>query len=141
MKKPLIIILLFAVVTVLGLFSNHEWKDHRVATYDASGYYIYLPATFIYKDVGKMDFYPKLDSTYHLSELKWYGLYLQAATGKRLNKYPVGVALGELPLFFVAHSICLVSDKYPPGRIQRTLPVLYQYDNCFMGFAGAVVYG
>ncbi|PZF73883.1 hypothetical protein DN068_05955 [Taibaiella soli] len=88
--------------------------DHKVAVYDASGYYLYLPAVFIYHDLPSLEFYPEVNRKYNLSDQEWYGIYKQPSTGRKLNKYPVGVALGELPLFFVAHTVCLLNHEYPP---------------------------
>ena len=82
---------------------------------DEAGYYIYLPATFIYHDVGHLAFYPQMEAKYNLSNgVKWYAIYDEPG-GFKLNKYPLGTAIFELPFFFAAHIVCLLQPAtYPP---------------------------
>src|SRR3954462_14756763 len=99
MKKVLIVVALFFAVSLIESFSQHRWVGGDVLKFDPSGYYLYLPATFIYHDLTELAFYPAIDERYHPSgDVKWYAIYQQPDTRKRLNKYPIGVALGELPL-------------------------------------------
>ena len=110
--KLRLFLLLFSIASLLEMFSAHEWIG-GVIRYDASGYYLYLPATFIYKDLDHLDFYPVIDSTYHLSDnLKWYGIFDQPQTGRRSIMYPLGVAIGEAPFFAAAHGYSLLSGEY-----------------------------
>ena len=69
---------------------------------DASGYYIYLPAVFIYHDPGNMRF---VDAMPEQFDRKYY-LY-PAAGGGYLTKYSPGIAILESPFFAVAHGFSL----------------------------------
>ncbi|MES2478053.1 MAG: hypothetical protein V4561_03145 [Bacteroidota bacterium] len=115
MKKSSIVILLFALVNLALSFSQHRWARNEILKYDASGYYLYLPAVFVYNDLGEMDFYDKLDSVYRPSDdIKKYGLYSQEKTKLQSNKYPIGTAIAEMPFFLIAHLYTQYgTSKYP----------------------------
>jgi hypothetical protein len=103
-----IIIALFAVLSVV-IYFNRGQQRHNLYRSDACGYYLYLPATFIYHDLAKLDFYGELDKKYKL-EVN-YSLY--SINGNTLDKYPVGVTLFEMPLFLLAHVYCVMTHAYP----------------------------
>jgi hypothetical protein len=112
------------------------WKD-RLFTYDKSGYHLYLPAIFIYNDLGKLSFYPDLEQQYNISSGEhWYALYEQQATGQRLNKYAIGNAVLETPFFLVAHAYAILNGAYAADGY--SLP--YQLA-AFMGNILACIFG
>ena len=39
-------------------------SSFRLTTYDALGYYLYLPAIFIYKDMTQLEWLPAIDAKY-----------------------------------------------------------------------------
>ena len=81
--------------------------------YDCFGYYVYLPATIIYHDLGQLKFYPKLDDTHHFfgPGKETYALY-PMSTGRIVNKYTTGASFFQLPLFLVAHAYCHASGTF-----------------------------
>lgn len=122
MRKIHIALLLFFIVSLIELFSEKRWEG-RVTTFDIAGYYMYLPATFIYKDLGHLDYYSYVEDNYHPTPAKGYAIYYQPKTGKKVMKYPMGVAIGEMPFFLLAHGYCLLTQSYKPDGY--TLP--YQF--------------
>ena len=107
--KSKLIILIFALVSVIIVF-NEDKQDHNQFGSDACGYYLYLPALFIYHDLDKLSFYPALDSEYnHTLEIQ---CSLYNINGNKLDKYPVGVALFELPFFLFAHAYSYSTHQY-----------------------------
>lgn len=77
----------------------------KALTWDVFGYYLYLPATFIYDDPGLtdpvwldniMDEYQPSATLYQL---------VNGTDGKRVIKYTSGLALLWAPFFFLAHWI------------------------------------
>lgn len=95
-----------------------QWQKAHVLTWDKSGYYIYLPAVFIYHDLQGMAFSPAIADKYHpTGNTKWYYLYPYPGA-KRLNKYSLGTCLFELPFFLCADAYASVSgaprDGYSP---------------------------
>lgn len=101
----LVIIICAAVIIVVKVFSGY-WKPFEgkaILTWDVFGYYLYLPATFIYKDP-------------FLKEEKWrnelvekykptIGFYQASKieNGNWVYKYPMGLAILFLPFFLLGH--------------------------------------
>jgi hypothetical protein len=95
------IVLLQYRVSYSGLDKNYTLK---VTTWDALGYYMYLPGVFIYKDVTALKWFPAIDQKYQVSG----GWVYQANIYKNGNyvfKYLGGVAILEAPFFFIGHCI------------------------------------
>ena len=69
---------------------------------DGHGYYMYLPAFFIYHD-PRMTFLDEIDDVGSFSTT-----YFQSNTGAMVDKYTMGTALLQLPFFLVAHLITLL---------------------------------
>ena len=107
--KSKIVILVFALVSVVIVF-NEDKQDHNQFGSDVCGYYLYLPALFIYHDLDKLSFYPALDSEYNHSLGIQYSLY--NINGNKLDKYPIGIALFELPFFLCAHAYSYSTHQY-----------------------------
>ncbi|HVX01094.1 MAG TPA: hypothetical protein VHA52_11780 [Candidatus Babeliaceae bacterium] len=117
--KSVFAIFLSAVVVTVILFNETEWKTDMLA-WDKSDYYIYLPAAFIYHDIGHLDFQPAISQKYNINkDIKFYAIYDEAATGRRMNKYPVGVSVMELPFFLIAHAYCCLTNAYPADGYSR----------------------
>ena len=86
----------------------------KITTWDALGYYMYLPAIFIYKDVTELKWFPEIDKEYSLSG----GWMYQAGKYKNGNyvfKYLGGVAILQAPFFFIGHIIALNTDYKADG--------------------------
>lgn len=84
-----------------GLDPNYTLK---VTTWDALGYYMYLPSVFIYNDATQLKWFPGIDKKYQVSG----GWVYQAniyKNNKYVFKYLGGVAIMEIPLFFIGHCI------------------------------------
>jgi hypothetical protein len=110
----LIIGLVVAVTIRFSYYTNHATNGYNATTWDAFGYYAYLPGSFIYKDVKKLDWYPTIEKKYHVSG----GVLYQADTLKNGNlvfKYLGGVAILEAPFFAVGHIIANVSEAPEDG--------------------------
>jgi hypothetical protein len=56
-----------------------------------------------------------VDSIYQpTAELKGYAIFPQPKTGRKVIKYSMGVAIGELPFFLPAHAYALTGKDYKP---------------------------
>ncbi len=125
----------FIIIISLGfrLYNSdlHPDKSLNVLTWDALGYYIYLPATFIYGDITELEWYSKIEKEYGASgggEL--YQANLQES-GKYVFKYLGGVAIMESPFFFAAHMYAK-NSSFPADGFSKP----YQYGIAF----GAIFY-
>ncbi len=116
-KLSLWSLLLVAALTVivrLCYFENNSKNGNNATTYDALGYYMYTPAILIHKDVKQYSWFPKIDSTYHVSG----GLFYQVTPAKNGNfagKYFGGVSIMQLPFFTIGHLIAKTTDAPEDG--------------------------
>lgn len=119
MKKNYSLIALLLVFSTFILFRfayPKELGDNRplqVTTWDALGYYMYLPGTFIYEDMDQYAWFPAIDEQYGLSG----GHFYQAGYDKELDvyvtKYLGGLAVLQLPFFTGAHLYAKNTSLYP----------------------------
>ncbi len=132
------VILLFAFVCVFIAANEVAWK-HNMYKWDISGYYLYLPATFIYHDIGGLKFYDHINRKYDLTASDdSYGIYLQP-TGRRLNKYAIGTCLFQLPFFLAAHGYCLADRSLPADGYSTPYQVAGILGNLFWVICGLFV--
>ena len=114
MKKIYTVVVLYLLVSLFEIISEHKYVYNQLLKYDASGYYLYLPAAVIYKDLKHLEFYPHIDSLYHPSDIGvWYGVHDQPQIQQKTIKYAGGVAISELPFFLIADAYCILSKQYP----------------------------
>lgn len=129
MKSATLIIVYLAVCLLVTANRSRNWEGHIFVT-DKALYHTYLPALFIYYDIEKVSFYEDIDATYRpMGDVKWYGF--SDIDGNKVNKYTIGVALHELPFFFIAHWINTIfdvdtADGYsPPYQLGAILSGLF----------------
>lgn len=105
--------------TAIPKYTSH--KQLQVTTWDAFGYYMYLPSIFIYHDYKKLNWLKEKDKLYELTGGNgWQAI--QETNGNYVFKYLGGVAILEMPFFFVGHFAAKVFN-YPQDGF--SLP--YQY--------------
>jgi hypothetical protein len=135
MKNPLSLIacILIAIVLFTYRLSYSEVGGDRslkVTTWDAFGYYMYLPSSLIYHDMTELKWLDSIDKKYNLTGGQLYQAN-KHDNGKYVYKYLGGVALIQLPFFLIGHVIALNSD-YPADGFSPP----YQYAISF----GAIIY-
>lgn len=84
-----------------------KWEQqHTEATisWDVSGYYLYLPAAFIYQDIRQLAFFPEIEQKYHPGPGMGQA-FKHEGSGNYVMKYAAGQALQFLPWFTVAHLV------------------------------------
>jgi hypothetical protein len=108
-------------------------KALKVTTWDAFGYYMYLPSTIIYGDVKKLEWLPAIEEEYDLT-----GGYLYQSNkcdnGNYVNKYLGGVSIMQLPFFLVAHLAALNSNHNADGFSRP-----YQYAMAYGGLIYSIL--
>lgn len=118
--------LLFLFYTI----SNQNWVNSRwPLQMDANGYYLYLPAIFIYGDLRNLAFVDEMPEQFD----RKYFLYL-GSSGGYMTKYSPGTAILQLPFFLAAHAAAHLSewdaDGYsPPYRLAIAISSLMY--SCF----------
>lgn len=96
----LIALMMFSVR--VGTLLNQKPIDVKVTTWDCFGYYMYLPAVFIYQDYEKLNWVAKIDTQYRLTGGDFYQAR-QVKNGNQVGKYFVGIAVMQAPFFAIGH--------------------------------------
>ena len=132
----LIFILIIFISYRFLYFENNAKNGYNATTWDAFGYYMYLPAEFIYDDVKELKWIPEIDSSYHVTGGQLYQACLLEGKGTYTNKYFSGVAIMQSPFFFIGHFMAYLTNEKQDGF---SWP--YQYAIlfgaifwCFIGF-------
>lgn len=95
-----------------AFFFYPKWEksgSEATLSWDVCGYYYYLPAIFIYKDLKKVAFHTDLDKKYQYQGSDFYAALPLKNTpnteGVMVMKYTSGMAVMYTPAFFVAHAL------------------------------------
>ncbi len=97
-------------LAVVTLIKPRYFEQYTKATlaWDVSGYYLYLPAIFIYDDLNELNFLPNIIEKYAPSPSTDQAY--EAANGNKIMKYSAGMAVMYAPAFFISHAIAKVTD-------------------------------
>ena len=97
------------------------------------GFYLYLPATFIYKDLKQLKFKDEI-----LKKYRPTGSFYQAfqhTNGNFVMKYPIGLAILFSPFFALASLIAWLSG-YPIDGFSFPYQLAISWGGLFMAFLG-----
>jgi hypothetical protein len=134
----LVLILLGLTLISVRLYrSDLTNREVKVTTWDAFGYYMYLPSCLIYHDITKLEWLNKLDSTYHLTGGKLYQARIHK-NGNYVTKYLGGVAIMQLPFFTLAHAYAL-NSSYPADGFSPPYQYAVAFAAVFYVFLGLVL--
>lgn len=111
-------ILLIAIL----VYSGFTFFPNNILSWDVFGYYLYLPFTFIYNDLGinNESIVHEIIDKYHNSATFYQAIKLPA--GNYVLKYSMGMSVLYSPFFFIGHLYAKISG-YPADGF--SLP--YQY--------------
>ena len=101
-----------------------RYNNDNVVKWDVVGYYSYLPATFIDKDVSLNFITPENKVRYNGIK---YG-YVDDSNGNHIIKYSMGMSLLYAPFFFIAHVL-----SSPLGYPSDGYSAIYEF---FIEFSG-----
>jgi len=100
------LLVLFILMVQVRLWEPY-WDTHNVLailTWDAMGYYLYLPAHFIYHDLGHQAFAADIMREYGPSSSFYQAFQVPGAPeGQLVMKYTMGLAVLETPFFWLGH--------------------------------------
>jgi len=137
MKSRLSILIIISFTIFFRLsFSPINDKKINVLTYDAFGYYIYLPSIFIYDDYKELKWIDKIDDQYKVTGGKLY----QANKEKNENyvfKYFCGVSILQAPFFAMANS---TAEKlgFPPDGFSMPYQIAIVFSSIFYFILGLI---
>lgn len=125
------------VLCYSSFFFYPKWNKQGVEatiSWDVSGYYWYLPAIFIYKDVKKLSFKDSIIAKYAPT-----GTELQQAmpldNGNFVMKYSSGMAVMYLPFFAVAH-VLAAPLGYPADGFSYPYQLAIQFGGLLVSLLG-----
>lgn len=106
-------------------------KNFKVTTWDALGYYMYLPAIFIYGDVTELKWLDEVDRKYGVTGGTVYQVR-KCDNGNFVFKYLAGVAIIEAPFFFIGHWLAQTfnyeADGFsPPYQYAISVGILFWF--------------
>lgn len=116
----------YAVMVYVGFFFYPKWNQtatEATISWDASGYYMYLPAIFIYNDLKHCGFKDAVISKYKPTP-DFQQAFVHEKSGNYVMKYSSGQAIMMSPFFFVAHTWARNSAVYPADGFS------YPYNVC-----------
>lgn len=123
------------------ILNINYWKENRTLHWDKSSYYAFLPATFIYHDLDRMDFIDSMNAKYYfVLDVPYYGM-IEQPNGKRLDRYHVGVSVFQLPFFAIAHLITSVGNEYPADGYSPYYMLWVCISTAFWSALGLLVLG
>jgi hypothetical protein len=115
-KSQIIILACFMLLIIIG---NQTWKKLPISG-DVSGYYLYLPAIYIYNDVKSVsflrdkDFKKKYKENVYKEEIESH-IARPLPSGNYVFKYSIGMSILATPFFLLAHTLSILLEHEPLG--------------------------
>lgn len=140
-SSTLALLSLIVIVLATHFLFYPKWQKERTEatiSWDVSGYYMYLPATFIYKDLKQCAFRQEILQEYSPTPDDIQG-YIHPKTGNYVMKYSLGQAVQYLPFFAVAHVWASLSDEYPADGYSLPYQLLLSLGSLLVMILGLVL--
>lgn len=116
-----VIVLTAIILGVLRLiYFNCESLGQNVITWDAFGYYLYLPGQFIYHDLTKLEWLPGIVEQYRPTGTLYQVIALE--NGNFAMKYLMGLSILYTPFFFLGHYLAGILG-YPQDGFSTPYPL------------------
>lgn len=114
-------------------------KERTEATigWDVSGYYMYLPATFIYQDLRQCNFRDEIIKKY--KPTPDFQQAFRHTNGNFVMKYPIGMAIQYTPAFFLAHAYCKLTGQYPADGFSFPYQLMISVGSFFVALIGLFI--
>ena len=94
-------------------FIYAPWNGGRAITYDPAGYYLPLPATFLYGDLAHFSFYDTLSTKYRIADAVSHTF--EVPNGNRCLKYSLGMSVLYSPGFVAGHMLAWIWEAPKDG--------------------------
>lgn len=124
------------VIIAMALWYPKWEKPGTEATlsWDVMGYYLYLPAYFIYDDLTEVGFKDEVIEKYGPTA-GFYQAFKHEESGNYVMKYSIGLAVLYSPFFLLGHAYALISD-YPPDGFSLPYQMAISWGSLFIAFLG-----
>lgn len=124
------------LIALSSLVYYPKWKQgntEATISWDVSGYYLYLPAVFIYHDIRQLHWRDSIEQRYHMDP--GMGQAIQHPSGNYVMKYPMGQALQFLPWFTIAHALA-VPLGFPADGFSLPYQAAISWGSLLVAFLG-----
>lgn len=101
-------------MSFIAFIYHPRWEGkgiHATIAWDVSGYYMYLPATFIYEDIKGCTFKDSILKTYAPTP-NFQQAFIHKKSGNYVMKYAMGQAVVMSPFFLIGHTWAMNSPQY-----------------------------
>jgi len=139
-KSLLSLFLCWALLFSALFFYFPRWKNYYAEStigWDVTGYYYYLPALFIYKDIKQLHFKDQIIQQYRPTN-DFQQAFLHES-GNYVMKYSLGQAVLYTPYFFIAHAWASSSDTFPADGFSYPYQFMLALGSLLTGFLGLLV--
>src|SRR5688500_9420803 len=133
----LLIVVLFWFIA--GAIYYPKWKKQyteAAISWDVSGYYHYLPAIFIYKDIRQQKWMEEINKIYLPSTA--FDQSFDHPSGNKVNKYAIGQAILYTPFFLAAHAFSGITNLYPADGYSRPYQIAIWLGGLLVSILGLV---
>lgn len=131
------LMLLYSLLLAVHIFFYPKWRETGTETtisWDVSGYYMYLPAIFIYHDLEQVAFLDSISKTYQPAGDDYQAF--QIGNGNRVMKYTMGQAIMYSPFFFLGHAWALADNRFPADGFSKPYQVAISLSSLVFALIG-----
>lgn len=114
-----------------------KWQQagaEATISYDVSGYYMYLPAAFIYEDLKEVEFLDEVIKDYRPTSDPYQTFTHES--GNEVMKYSLGQSVMYLPFFAVAHGWASATAAYPADGFSFPYQFMISLGSLIVSFLG-----
>jgi len=139
--STLAILAICIIWIVLGALYYPKWNktgSEAAISWDVSGYYHYLPAIFIYKDLKTQAYMGEINAKY-LPSPAYDQSFGHHDSGNRVNKYAIGQAVMYTPFFLLAHTYTKLIKTYPADGYSRPYQIAIWLSSLLISILGLIL--
>ena len=127
----------YLLISLVHFCYYPKWQQagaEATISYDVSGYYMYLPAAFIYQDLKEVKFLDDVIRDYRPTSDPYQAFTHES--GNRVMKYSLGQSVMYLPFFAVAHGWASLSEAYPADGFSHPYQFMISLGSLMVSFLG-----
>lgn len=135
-KASLLSYFICCAMLIAGSLFYPKWEKsgtEATLSWDVMGYYLYLPASFIYQDLKQLEFQEDIMEQYRPTS-SFYQAYPHE-NGNYVMKYPVGLAVLYAPFFGTGHVVATITH-YPADGFSLPYQAAISWGSLFVAFLG-----
>lgn len=114
------LVLAYAFILMVGLLFYPKWtlpETEATLSWDVSGYYMYLPAFFIYDNPKELNWVPQIVEKYKPTHD--YQQAFKHESGNYVFKYSSGLSVLMSPFFAIGHAVASLNSIYPADGFSK----------------------